>query len=70
MRKTFFFLGILLPGLYTSAQNNVSGKPHPGSQNITALISAAADKIEPRTIAWRRDFHEHPELGNHACLWA
>src|ERR1700742_4089858 len=28
-------------------------------------ISAAADKIEPKTIAWRRDFHEHPELGNH-----
>jgi hypothetical protein len=25
---------------------------------------AAADKIEPKTIAWRRDFHEHPELGN------
>lgn len=28
-------------------------------------IDAAADKIEPKTIAWRRDFHEHPELGNH-----
>jgi len=24
----------------------------------------AADKIESKTIAWRRDFHEHPELGN------
>jgi len=32
---------------------------------IRAAISDAADKIEPRTIAWRRDFHEHPELGNH-----
>jgi amidohydrolase len=29
-----------------------------------ALIDEAANKIEPRTIAWRRDFHEHPELGN------
>src|ERR1700743_2291851 len=29
-----------------------------------AAIDAAADKIEPRTIAWRRDLHEHPELGN------
>jgi len=27
-------------------------------------ISAAADKIEPKCIAWRRDIHEHPELGN------
>jgi amidohydrolase len=32
--------------------------------NISAAIDAAADKIEPKTIAWRRDFHEHPELGN------
>lgn len=23
-----------------------------------------ADKIESKVIAWRRDFHEHPELGN------
>ena len=28
-------------------------------------IDAAADKLEPQTIAWRRDFHQHPELGNH-----
>jgi amidohydrolase len=27
-------------------------------------ISAAADKIEPKTITWRRDIHQHPELGN------
>ena len=27
-------------------------------------IVAAADKIEPKVIAWRRDIHEHPELGN------
>ena len=33
-------------------------------KNLNAAIDAAADKIEPRTIAWRRDFHEHPELGN------
>ncbi len=23
------------------------------------------DKIEAKCIAWRRDFHEHPELGNY-----
>ncbi len=26
--------------------------------------AAAADKIEPRCIAWRKDIHEYPELGN------
>ena len=28
------------------------------------LIDTAADAVEPRVVAWRRDFHEHPELGN------
>lgn len=27
-------------------------------------VGLAADKIEQKMIAWRRDFHEHPELGN------
>jgi amidohydrolase len=34
------------------------------TKQLRADIDAAADKIEPQTIAWRRDFHEHPELGN------
>ena len=32
--------------------------------NYSDLISAAADKIEAKVIAWRHDIHEHPELGN------
>lgn len=28
-------------------------------------VNEAADKIEQKVINWRRDFHEHPELGNH-----
>jgi amidohydrolase len=27
-------------------------------------INQAADKIESKCIAWRKDIHEHPELGN------
>jgi amidohydrolase len=36
------------------------------AQNTTLRnqITIAADKIEPKLIAWRRDIHEHPELGN------
>ncbi|MEO5890539.1 MAG: amidohydrolase [Ferruginibacter sp.] len=36
------------------------------AQNTTLRKQSglAADKIEPKVIAWRRDFHEHPELGN------
>jgi len=31
---------------------------------LDAAIAAAADAVEPRVVAWRRDIHEHPELGN------
>ena len=34
------------------------------TNDLTAKISAAADKIESKCISWRRDLHEHPELGN------
>ncbi|ANE51767.1 amidohydrolase [Flavisolibacter tropicus] len=27
-------------------------------------LDALVKKLEPKTIAWRRDFHQHPELGN------
>jgi len=32
--------------------------------DISAEIDAAAAKIMPQVIAWRRFIHEHPELGN------
>jgi amidohydrolase len=30
----------------------------------SVMVSQAADKIESKVIEWRRDFHQHPELGN------
>lgn len=32
--------------------------------DLRKAISDAAAKAEPRVVAWRRDFHQHPELGN------
>lgn len=32
--------------------------------SLAARIDVTAPAIEPQVIAWRRDFHEHPELGN------
>lgn len=36
------------------------------SQTVTSKdkVSLASDKVESKVISWRRDFHEHPELGN------
>jgi amidohydrolase len=31
---------------------------------IESQVEAAVNKIETKCIAWRRDFHEHPELSN------
>ncbi len=55
MRKLFLLLGNLLVVLLSVTAQK---------KDLQAQIDAAADKIEPKTIAWRRDFHEHPELGN------
>jgi amidohydrolase len=30
-----------------------------------AQVSSKADALQSQVVAWRRDFHEHPELGNH-----
>jgi amidohydrolase len=29
-----------------------------------SAIAAAADRLESKVVAWRRDFHQNPELGN------
>ncbi len=55
MKRKLLTLLLLFPFIL-SAQKGVN--------DLTAKINAAADKIEPKTIAWRRDLHEHPELGN------
>ena len=34
------------------------------ASELASLIDAAAQAVEERVIAWRRDFHAHPELGN------
>jgi len=34
------------------------------SAALDAAIAAAADRLEEKVVAWRRDFHAHPELGN------
>jgi metal-dependent amidase/aminoacylase/carboxypeptidase family protein len=38
---------------------------HSQTSSLRNKINLASDKAEPKVIAWRRDIHEHPELGNH-----
>jgi amidohydrolase len=53
MKKLLLPLFILLTVIPAVAQRTLQEK-----------IDAGADKIEQKTIAWRRDFHQNPELGN------
>ncbi len=39
-------------------------QPQVVASSLAAGIDRAADAVEAQVIAWRRDLHEHPELGN------
>lgn len=54
--KYNFLLLILFFSLTSSGQKKTI--------SLIDKINLAADKIESRCIEWRRDIHEHPELGN------
>jgi amidohydrolase len=41
--------------------STLSAAPAPA---VARRIDDAAAKVEPKVIAWRRDIHQHPELGN------
>lgn len=53
MKKVYFLL-FVLTSLNAAAQKNV----------LRTAVSKKALSIEQKVIAWRRDLHEHPELGN------
>src|SRR3982751_2821025 len=36
----------------------------PDRTGLDAEVAALAKEAEPRVVAWRRDFHQNPELGN------
>ena len=59
-RRTAFLLWLAV---------GVAGAPSGASESrAPSALHADVDRrvaaIEPKVIAWRRDFHEHPELGN------
>ena len=45
---------LLLFSIQATAQN----------KNLAVKVGQSADKVEKKVIEWRRDFHQHPELGN------
>ena len=52
--KKIFFYSLLV----------ISSRGYAQTDALKNKANLSADKIESKVIAWRRDFHEHPELGN------
>src|SRR6478752_2590519 len=57
MKLLFLILLFVPSSLFLCAQKK-------SNTDQISKINAATDKIESKCIAWRRDIHEHPELGN------
>ncbi|MBC7874644.1 MAG: amidohydrolase, partial [Ferruginibacter sp.] len=56
MRKKILVLLFFIISLQLPAQTDI--------EKLKEKAAAAAGKIESKCIAWRRDFHQNPELGN------
>lgn len=56
MKYLSFLLLFVTTAVFSQTQNKTT--------DLIAKINSAADKIESKCIDWRRDIHQHPELGN------
>ena len=56
MRRNLLLLVLIMVSIQVTAQSDII--------KLKEKASVAADKIETKCITWRRDIHEHPELGN------
>src|ERR1700744_4669329 len=53
--KRFYFLALCVFSVPALAQVS----------SLKAIANKKADSLQTQIVTWRRDFHEHPELGNH-----
>jgi len=50
--------------IYLAAFSLLSLPAFAQQSDLRSTVSNKADALEQKVITWRRDFHEHPELGN------
>ncbi|QJD96399.1 amidohydrolase [Mucilaginibacter robiniae] len=51
--------------LYLLALLFGAGQAWAQTDALKAQVAKKADALQPQLVTWRRDIHEHPELGNH-----
>jgi len=59
MRKLLLALIVLATG-----QSSISGQTAVPANPLAADVEKISAEINPQVVAWRRDFHKNPELGN------
>ena len=55
--RTLLLIALLIPV-------SMQAQPARGANPLAADIERLAAELNPQVVAWRRDFHQHPELGN------
>jgi amidohydrolase len=61
-KRLVFFSGLAILAMPLLPSDSFSQEPK--INPLWAKIDQLSSEIEAKTIAWRRDIHEHPELGN------
>ena len=55
---------VLLAIVLATGQSAVFAQTAPAANPLAADVERVATEINSQVVAWRRDFHQHPELGN------
>src|SRR6187402_2248179 len=58
MRKLFLAL------VLATGQSPLFAQTSPGANPLAADVDRLSAELNPQVVAWRRDFHKNPELGN------
>jgi amidohydrolase len=55
---------LLLAIVLATGQSSILAQTSPAANPLAADVDRVAAEINPQVVAWRRDFHQNPELGN------
>jgi len=55
--RTLLLIALLIPAA-------IQAQTARGANPLAADVDRLAAEVNPQVVAWRRDFHQHPELGN------
>ena len=64
MRLLIVLALVLLTPPARNSSSLLASQTAPSANPLAGEVDRLATEINPQVVAWRRDFHQHPELGN------